>query len=112
MSFTGFQTFQQLAPQNEYASESTYMPLHMISSVQPEIDDMMETGVYYTKKGFLNSPTGNGNHCVLFVNFYVGTPFQLLIGDNIKYICKRNYSKTNSEWGSWYKVDLVEMTTT
>lgn len=66
-------------------------------TAETDLNTLTETGVYHFKTSPVNGPTSSWG--TLFVDFDVGTPYQIYIPDNVATAYKRNYS--GGSWGSW-----------
>ena len=62
-----------------------------------DLNNVTTTGIYHLTGTLTNNPI-NGN-ATLFVEFEVGTPYQIFIPDYAYITYKRTYS--NSSWGGW-----------
>lgn len=62
-----------------------------------DLNNVTTTGVYHLTGNLTNNPI-NGN-ATIFVEFDVGTPYQIFIPDYMYVAYKRNYS--NGSWGGW-----------
>ena len=75
------------------------MPLTTITEVL-DLNNSKTTGVYNLKaSSYTNAPaTGNAT---LFVNFDVGTPYQMFMHDATFKLYYRSYNKTDAVWNAW-----------
>lgn len=62
-----------------------------------DLNNVTTTGIYHLTGNLTNSPLSC--NATLFVDFSVGTPYQIFIPDYAYVMYKRTYS--NSAWGSW-----------
>ena len=65
------------------------------------LNNVVKTGVYHLTGTLTNNPI-NGN-ATLYVEFDVGTPYQIFIPDYMYVMYKRNYS--NGSWGNWQELN-------
>lgn len=65
------------------------------------LNNVVKTGVYHLTGTLTNNPI-NGN-ATLYVEFDVGTPYQIFIPDYMYIMYKRNYS--NGSWGNWQELN-------
>lgn len=80
-------------------SEIGAMPLTTATETL-DLDNSKTTGVYNLKSSSCTNAPTTGN-ATLFVNFDVGTPYQIFMHDATFKLYYRNYNKTDSVWGSW-----------
>jgi hypothetical protein len=75
------------------------MPLTTITETL-DLNNSKTTGVYNLKgSSYTNAPaTGNAT---LFVNFDVGTPYQMFMHDATFKLYYRSYNKTDAVWNAW-----------
>lgn len=66
-----------------------------------DLNNVTTTGIYHLTGTLTNSPI-NGN-ATLYVEFDVGTPYQIFIPDYMYVMYKRNYS--NGSWGNWQELN-------
>lgn len=64
-----------------------------------DLNNVTTTGIYHLTGTLTNNPI-NGN-ATLYVEFDVGTPYQIFIPDYMYVMYKRTYS--SSTWGEWYE---------
>ena len=75
------------------------MPL-TVTSETLDLNNSKTTGVYNLKaSSYTNAPL-SGN-ATLFVNFDVGTPYQLFMHDATFKLYYRSYNKTDAVWNAW-----------
>ena len=89
---------EQLATKSPTGHTHDYLPFNGTMS-SGDLNDIKTTG-YYSLKGTLTNAPASG-HAMLFVDFTVGTPFQLFMHDATFAFYKRNWNATNAAWGSW-----------
>lgn len=74
-----------------------------------DLNNVTTTGIYHLTGNLTNSPLSC--NATLFVDFSVGTPYQIFIPDYAYVMYKRTYS--NSAWGSWvYLNDYIPISGT
>lgn len=74
-----------------------------------DLNNVTTTGIYHLTGNLTNSPLSC--NATLFVDFSVGTPYQIFIPDYAYMMYKRTYS--NSAWGSWvYLNDYIPISGT
>ena len=80
----------------------TYMPHTTISSAV-DFNTLTTTGIYHIAfSNGTNQPCSN--HGTLFVEFAVGTPYQIYVPDSENtFEYKRFYNRSNGTWGAWTK---------
>lgn len=66
-----------------------------------DLNNVTTTGIYHLTGTLTNNPI-NGN-ATLYVEFDVGTPYQIFIPDYMYVMYKRNYS--NGSWGNWQELN-------
>ena len=68
-----------------------------------DLDTLQTTGVYHiTASGFTHAPVTNWG--TVYVDFTVGTPYQIYIPDNQPTLYKRHYTKSTSTWNAWIQI--------
>ena len=75
------------------------MPLTTTSETL-DLNNSKTTGVYNLKSSSCTNAPASGN-ATLFVNFDVGTPYQIFMHDTTFKLYYRSYNTTNSTWNSW-----------
>lgn len=74
-----------------------------------DLNNVTITGIYHLTGNLTNSPLSC--NATLFVDFSVGTPYQIFVPDYAYVMYKRTYS--NSAWGSWvYLNDYIPISGT
>ena len=64
-----------------------------------DLNNFKTTGYYSLRNTLTNSPTSG--HAMLFVDFTVGTPFQLFMHDGTFKFYKRTWNSSSSTWSAW-----------
>lgn len=84
----------------------TKMP-HKTITTATDFNEFKETGVYHIVfMDGANQPTSN--HGTLYVDFLVGTPYQLWMPDASNQMFKRHY--TSGAWSGWTELKLTDTT--
>lgn len=84
-----------------------YVKSENLSNV--DLNNVTITGIYHLTGNLTNSPLSC--NATLFVDFSVGTPYQIFVPDYAYVMYKRTYS--NSAWGSWvYLNDYIPISGT
>lgn len=75
------------------------MPLTTITETL-DLNNSKTTGIYNLKSSSCTNAPTTGN-ATLFVNFDVGTPYQMFMHDATFKLYYRSYNKTDSVWSAW-----------
>lgn len=74
-----------------------------------DLNNIKSTGIHHISASTSNNPTGT--HGTLFVEFNVGTPYQIWLPDNSNTAYKRNYTTSTSTWGIWTQLKFTDTNT-
>ena len=82
---------------------------HFTLTSDTDFNTIQTTGVYHVD--FINGANQpEAHHGTLFVEFTVGTPYQIWVSDSTNTAYKRNYS--SNKWTNWYQLKLTDTVTT
>lgn len=85
---------------HEYVTADKTFITSTVSGATADANNYKTTGYYSVVITTMrNMPTTN--HGLLFVDFKVGTPYQIFLPDNDGRIFKRTYDTTRNEWNDW-----------
>lgn len=85
---------------HEYVTADKTFITSTVSGATEDANNYKTTGYYSVVVTTMrNMPTAN--HGLLFVDFKVGTPYQIFIPDNDERIFKRTYDTTRNQWNNW-----------
>ena len=76
-----------------------------------DLNTIKTTGVYHLKTTLYTNGPGIQNHATLFVDYTVGTPYQIYIPDSVNRAWRRNHNNSNDTWTAWTELQLTDTNT-
>lgn len=76
-----------------------------------DLNTIKTTGVYHLKTTSYTNGPGILNHATIFVDYTVGTPYQIFISDSVNRAWRRNYVNSNDTWYAWTELKYTDTNT-
>ena len=76
-----------------------------------DLNTIKTTGVYHLKTTSYTNGPGVSNHATLFVDYTVGTPYQIFIPDSVNRAWRRNHVNSNDTWSTWTELKYTDTNT-
>lgn len=76
-----------------------------------DLNTIKTTGVYHLKTTSYTNGPGISNHATIFVDYTVGTPYQIFIPDSVNRAWRRNYVNSNDTWYAWTELKYTDTNT-
>ena len=76
-----------------------------------DLNTIKTTGVYHLKTTSYTNGPGVSNHATLFVDYTVGTPYQIFIPDSVNRAWRRNHVNSNDTWSAWTELKYTDTNT-
>ena len=76
-----------------------------------DLNTIKTTGVYHLKTTSYTNGPGILNHATIFVDYTVGTPYQIFIPDSVNRAWRRNYVNSNDTWAAWTELKYTDTNT-
>ena len=76
-----------------------------------DLNTIKTTGVYHLKTTSYTNGPGILNHATIFVDYTVGTPYQIFIPDSVNRAWRRNYVNSNDTWSAWTELKYTDTNT-
>lgn len=76
-----------------------------------DLNTIKTTGVYHLKTTSYTNGPGISNHATIFVDYTVGTPYQIFITDSVNRAWRRNHVNSNDTWSAWTELKYTDTNT-
>ena len=76
-----------------------------------DLNTIKTTGVYHLKTTSHTNGPGIQNHATLFVDYTVGTPYQIFIPDSVNRAWRRNHLNSDDTWSAWTELKYTDTNT-
>ena len=76
-----------------------------------DLNTIKTTGVYHLKTTSYTNGPGISNHATIFVDYTVGTPYQIFIPDSVNRAWRRNHVNSNDTWSAWTELKYTDTNT-
>ena len=76
-----------------------------------DLNTIKTTGVYHLKTTSYTNGPGISNHATIFVDYTVGTPYQIFIPDSVNRAWRRNHVNSNDTWSAWTELKFTDTNT-
>lgn len=76
-----------------------------------DLNTIKTTGVYHLKTASYTNGPGVSNHATIFVDYTVGTPYQIFIPDSVNRAWRRNHVNSNDTWSAWTELKYTDTNT-
>ena len=76
-----------------------------------DLNTIKTTGVYHLKTTSYTNGPGILNHATIFVDYTVGTPYQIFIPDSVNRAWRRNHVNSNDTWSAWTELKYTDTNT-
>lgn len=76
-----------------------------------DLNTIKITGVYHLKTASYTNGPGVSNHATIFVDYTVGTPYQIFIPDSVNRAWRRNHVNSNDTWSAWTELKYTDTNT-
>lgn len=76
-----------------------------------DLNTIKTTGVYHLKTTSYTNGPGISNHATIFVDYTVGTPYQIFIPDSVNRAWRRNHVNSNNTWSAWTELKYTDTNT-
>lgn len=76
-----------------------------------DLNTIKTTGVYHLKTTSSTNGPGISNHATIFVDYTVGTPYQIFIPDSVNRAWRRNHVNSNNTWSTWTELKYTDTNT-
>lgn len=73
-----------------------------------DLNTIKTTGVYHLRTASYTNGPGVSYHATIFVDYTVGTPYQIFIPDSVNRAWRRNYVNSNDTWSAWTELKFTD----